>query len=98
MVLNHYEHQFIVSETLKNLTDDEKTTKFPFLVLAVCILLTIGATYSFYQSAKNKDSIRFSNEVKRIQSAVENKINLYVALLNSRTINDVIYIIALIEI
>ncbi len=44
-------------------------------------MLTVGATYSFYQSAKNKDSIRFSNEVKRIQLAVENKINLYVALL-----------------
>lgn len=44
-------------------------------------MLTIGATYIFYQSAKNKDSIRFSNEVKRIQLAIENKISLYVALL-----------------
>ncbi len=51
------------------------------MVLAVCILLTVGATYSFYQSARNKDLIRFSNEVNRIQLAVENKINLYVALL-----------------
>jgi len=70
-----------VSKSLNNLTDDNSTTKFPFLVLAVCILLTIGATYNFYQSAKNKDLIRFSNEVKRIQLAIENKINLYVALL-----------------
>ena len=75
------EQQLIVSKSLNNLTDDDSTTKFPFLVLAVCILLTVGATYSFYQSAKNKDSIRFSNEVKRIQLAVENKLNLYVALL-----------------
>ena len=52
------------------------------MVLAVSILLTIGITYSFYQSAKNKDAVRFTNEVSRIQSTIDNKINLYIALLN----------------
>ena len=52
------------------------------MVLAVSILLTIGITYSFYQSAKNKDAVRFNNEVSRIQSNIDNQINLYIALLN----------------
>lgn len=51
------------------------------MVLAVSILLTIGISYIFYQSSRNKDSIRFSNEVNRLQLSIENKINLYIALL-----------------
>ena len=50
-------------------------------MLAVSILLTIGISYIFYKSSRNKDSIRFSNEVNRLQLSIENKINLYVALL-----------------
>lgn len=60
---------------------EDKTAKFPFLVLAVSLLLTLGISYLFYQSAKTKDSIRFNNEVSRLQLSIENKINLYVALL-----------------
>ena len=51
------------------------------MVLAVTIILTLGITYMFYQSARSKDSIRFNNEVNRLQLTIENKINLYVALL-----------------
>jgi len=75
------EKLLIVSISLQNFERDDKTAKFPFLVLAVSILLTIGVTYNFYQSARNKDLIRFNNEVNRLQSTIENKINLYVALL-----------------
>ncbi|HLM60749.1 MAG TPA: hypothetical protein VK308_08095, partial [Pyrinomonadaceae bacterium] len=49
--------------------------------MAVSILLTVGITYIFYQSAKSKDSIRFTNEVNRLHLEIENKINLYIALL-----------------
>ena len=66
---------------LNKFDEGSKTARFPFLVLAVSILLTVGVTYNFYQSAKNKDSIRFTNEVNRIQTAIEGKINLYIALL-----------------
>jgi CHASE1-domain containing sensor protein len=59
----------------------DKIAKFPFLVLAVSILITIGISYIFYQSSRNKNSIRFSNEVNRLQLSIENKINLYIALL-----------------
>lgn len=59
----------------------ENKTRFPFLVLAVSIFLTLGVTYNFYRSSLNKDTARFNNEVNRIQSAIENKINLYTALL-----------------
>ena len=54
---------------------------FPYLVLAVSLLLTAVVTYSFYQNARNKDKIRFTSETNRLQSAFENKINLYIALL-----------------
>lgn len=56
-------------------------TTFPFLVLAVLMMITIGITYNFYQSSKNKDLIRFNNEVIRVQAAFENRLNLYVSLL-----------------
>lgn len=70
-----------MSTSVHKFNRSEQTTKFPFLVLAVAILLTIGITYIFYQSAKNKDAIRFTNEVNRLHLNIENKINLYIALL-----------------
>lgn len=56
--------------------------KFPYLVLAVSIFITIGITYSFYQSSKNIDAVRFTNESNRIQTTIENKLNSYIALLS----------------
>ncbi len=61
--------------------DRENKTRFPFLVLAVSIFLTLGITYNFYKSSLSKDTARFNNEVNRVQSAIENKIYLYIALL-----------------
>ncbi len=72
---------FAVSSNLKKLEKSDKTATLPFLVLAVSIIFTLGITYLFYQSAKTKDIIRFNNEVNRLQLSIENKINLYVALL-----------------
>jgi len=60
-----------------------KSVKFPYYVLAFSLILTIGATYLFYQSAKSKDTTRFTTSVNRIRSAMENRIGLYVALLKS---------------
>lgn len=70
-----------VSKSLNKIKDSSQTASFPYLVLAVSLLLTIGIAYNFYQSAKNKDKIRFNNEINRLQSAIENKVNLYIALL-----------------
>ena len=61
--------------------DVENRTRFPFLVLAVSIFLTLGITYNFYRSSLNKDTTRFNNEVNLVRSAIENKIGLYTALL-----------------
>ena len=72
---------FIVCSPLQKFERSDKIAKFPFLVLAVSILITIGISYIFYQSSRNKNSIRFSNEVNRLQLSIENKINLYIALL-----------------
>ena len=66
---------------LDKFDEGSKTARFPFVVLAVSILLTVGVAYIFYQSAKTKDSIRFANEVNRTQLAIESKLNLYIALL-----------------
>lgn len=57
--------------------------KLPYLVLATLILSTVGITYLYYQSARTKDFIRFNNEVNRVQTALETKISLYIALLRS---------------
>lgn len=70
-----------MSKFLDKFDGGNNTARFPFLVLAVSILLTVGVTFNFYQSAKNKDSIRFANEVNRTQLAIESKLNLYIALL-----------------
>ena len=66
-----------------NIDDDEKIVKLPYLVLATLIILTLGVAYLFYQSAVNKDIIRFNNETQRIQTAFDTRIGLYVALLKS---------------
>lgn len=70
-----------MSQSFNNSNNNSEILKFPYLILAVSIFITVGVTYNFYQSAKNKDLIRFTNEISRVQSAIENKINLYVALL-----------------
>ncbi|MCD9187802.1 MAG: CHASE domain-containing protein [Pyrinomonadaceae bacterium] len=58
-----------------------KIYNLSYLVLAVLILLSIGITYIFYTSSRNKDIARFTNESKRLKSAIENRVNLYIALL-----------------
>jgi len=73
---------FTVSKFLDKFDEGNNTATFPLLVLAVSILLTAGVTYNFYQNAKNRDLIRFVNEVNRTQLAIESKLNLYIALLN----------------
>jgi len=71
-------HNF--DEELKE-TDNRKSAVLAYVVLALSLFITCGVTYNFYHSAVIKDTIRFNNEVGRIQSAIENKINLYTALL-----------------
>ncbi len=61
--------------------NDSQIFNLSYLVLAVLILLTIGVTYNFFKSAKSKDSIRFNNQVNHLESSIENRISLYVALL-----------------
>ncbi len=64
-----------------NRENDSQIFNLSYLVLAVLILLTIGVTYNFFKSAKSKDSIRFNNQVNHLESSIENRISLYVALL-----------------
>jgi signal transduction histidine kinase len=70
-----------VAQSFNNSNNISDILKFPYLLLAVSIFITVGITYNFYQSARNKDLIRFTNEISRVQSTIDNKINLYVALL-----------------
>ena len=64
-----------------NREKDSQIFNLSYLVLAVLILLTIGVTYNFFKSAKSKDSIRFNNQVNHLETSIENRISLYVALL-----------------
>lgn len=64
-----------------NREKDSQIFNLSYLVLTVLILLTIGVTFNFFKSAKSKDSIRFNNQVSRLESSIENRINLYIALL-----------------
>lgn len=57
--------------------------KLPYLVLAVSIILTLGITYIFYESAKSKDLVRFNTNTNRIQNTIEERISLYIVLLKS---------------
>ena len=55
---------------------------FSYSVLAILLIITVGITYAFYQSSRNKDITRFQNATDNIQSAIENKVNIYIGLLN----------------
>lgn len=66
-----------------NLKQKVDNLKLPYLVLAVSIILTLGITYIFYQSAVSKDNIRFNTNVSRIQNTIESRIGLYIVLLKS---------------
>lgn len=70
-----------MAQSLSKLRGKGKTASFPYLVLAVSLLLSLAVAYNFHQSAKNKDRIRFASETNRLSAMIENKINLYVALL-----------------
>lgn len=70
-----------MSQNVGKIIKSEKYTKFSSMVLVVSLILTIGTTYIFYRSAKSKDLIRFNNETLRVQTVIDNRINLYLALL-----------------
>ena len=74
-----------MAELKKNISDGKikESVRFPYFVLVFSIILTIGATFLFYQSAKSKDAARFNNSVNRIRSSMDNRIGLYVALLKA---------------
>jgi signal transduction histidine kinase len=78
---------FVVAGFLKRLAlgenVDKKIVRLPYLVLAISIILSLGVTLLIYKHAVSRDSIRFNNSVNRVQSAVENRLNLYIALLKS---------------
>lgn len=60
-----------------------KNVKFPYFVLVLSLILTTGATFLFYQSAKTKDNTRFVSNVNRIRASLDNRLGLYIALLKS---------------
>ncbi len=60
---------------------DNKIVKIPYLVLAVSIISTLGVSLIFYKSSMNGNAARFNNSVDGVQSLIESKINLYIALL-----------------
>lgn len=54
---------------------------FPYFILTILLILTTAVTYIFYNSAKNKDALRFSNQTAKLHNSIENKLALYTTLL-----------------
>lgn len=57
--------------------------KLPYLVLSVSLLLTIGATYIFYQSAQAKDISRFQSEATSLKNRIEILVGTYIAMIKA---------------
>ncbi|MGI8555276.1 MAG: CHASE domain-containing protein [Pyrinomonadaceae bacterium] len=72
-----------MGKSIKNGSAQADLLKLPYLVLIVSTLLTIGATYIFYQSEQSKDSVRFQGEVERGKNRLEGKIKSYIGLLKA---------------
>jgi signal transduction histidine kinase len=51
-------------------------------LLLILLLLTFGIAIAFYQSESRSESIRFDNEVGTIKNALDNRIALYLSVLN----------------
>lgn len=52
-------------------------------MLIVSLLVTLGATYFFYQNSQSKDKTRFATEVNKSRTILETKINSYITMLKS---------------
>lgn len=74
--MSGFTKKIVAGENINN-----KLVKLPYLILTISILLTLGVTLLFYKNAVSKDNIRFNNSVNRIHSDIENRLNLYIALL-----------------
>lgn len=66
-----------------NIINKKEFINLPYLLLATLLMITVGFTYLYYQNSINKDSLRFKNEVDHLHTALESRIDLYIALLKS---------------
>lgn len=55
--------------------------RFSYSLLAVLLFLTVGASLTFYRNAAGKEAAKFNATASRLQTEIENKVNLYVTLL-----------------
>lgn len=72
-----------MAKSVKKLSAQNDILKLPYLVLIVTLLLTIGATYIFYQSARSKDVSRFQSEATGVKNRIEILTSTNIALLKS---------------
>ena len=75
--------QPIVKNAKKRRMLRNRLLPFPYFILAVLLITTVGITYIFYRSAKAKDTLRFNNETARLHYSIENKLRLYITLLRT---------------
>jgi signal transduction histidine kinase/CheY-like chemotaxis protein len=55
----------------------------PFVVLALSLLLTAIAVYHILTTSEAKDRLRFQNLVQKIQPIIQNRMEIYIALLRA---------------
>jgi signal transduction histidine kinase len=70
-----------MNEVPEKIREGKTAFNISYLILTSLLLVTIGATYMFYSTARAKDSIRFQNEVDRIESAVDYRVRNYTSML-----------------
>ncbi|MEP7213257.1 MAG: CHASE domain-containing protein [Acidobacteriota bacterium] len=55
--------------------------RLSYSLLAVFLLVTAGATLTFYKNAAERDAVKFTGTASRMQTEIENKVNLYITLI-----------------
>lgn len=64
-------------------TSKKSLLKIPYFVLTISLIVTISVTYFYYSSAKTIDAQRFESRTNKIKSEIENRVNIYIALLRA---------------
>jgi signal transduction histidine kinase len=57
--------------------------KIPYFVFTISVIVTVAVTFYFYNNAKTIDSQRFANDVIKIDSALESRLDTHITLLRA---------------
>ena len=76
-----YQLPKVVVMDRSNVKDASGVYRLSYSLLAVFVLVTVGATLTFYKNAAERDAVKFTGVTGRMQTEIENKVNLYITLI-----------------